>query len=168
MAAIRLALSGRNTGRGHKVVWGIQIILALLFVFAGGMKLAVPAPALAQFTGLPGAFMKFIGLAELCGGLGLVLPGLLRIQRRLTPLAAFGLVAIMSGAVVVTLETGPVAGALAPLVVGTLAATVATRRWSWVGSSAASAGGAASDSNAPPSAGKSPARSTTVRPAAAA
>jgi len=123
---------GRNRGRGSKVVWGIQIVLALLFLFAGGMKLAMPAAVLAHLSGLPGAFMKFVGAAEVSGALGLVLPGLLRIQRRLTPFAAVGLVAIMSGAVVVTLETGNVAGALVPLLVGVLAATVARRRWAWL------------------------------------
>ncbi len=132
MSDIRAFTSGRNTGRSSKVVWGIQIVLALLFLFAGGMKLAMPAAVLAHLTGLPGAFMKFIGLAEVSGALGLVLPGLLRIQRRLTPLAAVGLVTIMSGATVVTLATGEIGGALVPLVVGVLAATVAGRRWAWI------------------------------------
>ncbi len=132
MATIRESRSGRNTGRGSKVVWGIQILLALLFLFAGGMKLAMPAAVLAHLSGLPGAFMKFIGVAEVSGALGLVLPGLLRIQRRLTPLAAVGLVTIMSGATVVTLATGKVGGALVPLVVGVLAVAVARRRWTWI------------------------------------
>ena len=118
--------------RGSKAVWAVQVVLALLFLFAGGMKLAMPAPVLAQLTGLPGAFMKFIGVAECAGALGLVLPGLLRIQRRLTPLAAVGLVTIMSGAVVVTLELGQGPGAVMPLLVGCLAAFVARRRWNWI------------------------------------
>jgi len=124
--------SGRNTGRGSKVVWGVQVILALLFLFAGGMKLVMPAAVLAHLTGLPGALMKFVGGAEFSGALGLVLPGLLRVQRRLTPLAAVGLVTIMSGATVVTLDTGNIGGAIVPLVVGVLAASVAHRRWTWI------------------------------------
>lgn len=132
MSDIRAVSSSRNTGRSGKVVWGIQIVLAVLFLFAGGMKLAMPAAVLAQLSGLPGAFMKFIGIAEVSGALGLVLPGLFRIQRRLTPLAAVGLVTIMSGATVVTLATGKIGGALVPLVVGVLAATVAGRRWTWI------------------------------------
>ncbi len=139
MSDINAVTGGRNTGRSGKVVWGIQIVLALLFLFAGGMKLAMPAAVLAQLSGLPGAFLKFIGVAEVSGALGLVLPGLFRIQRRLTPLAAVGLVTIMSGATVVTLQSGKIGGALVPLVVGVLAATVARRRWTWI---APAAGGA--------------------------
>ncbi len=143
MSDISAVTGGRNTGRSGKVVWGVQIVLALLFLFAGGMKLAMPAAVLAQLSGLPGAFLKFIGIAEVTGALGLVLPGLFRIQRRLTPLAAVGLVTIMSGATVVTLETGKIGGALVPLVVGVLAATVARRRWTWIAPGSDTAGSAA-------------------------
>jgi hypothetical protein len=59
----------------------------------------------------------------------LILPGLLRIRPGLTPLAAAGLVIIMSGATVLTLAGGDVALALIPLVVGLLAAFVAYGRW---------------------------------------
>jgi DoxX-like family len=158
MASMRAVSGGRNTGRGGKVVWGVQIILALLFLFAGGMKLAMPAAVLAHLSGLPGGFLKFIGAAECSGALGLLLPGLLGIQRRLTPLAAVGLVTIMSGAVVVTLQTPQPAGAVVPLVVGCLAVYVARRRWDWIAPRA---------SNAAPAAGASTAVSAAVRAAAA-
>jgi hypothetical protein len=68
-------------------------------------------------------------VAELLGGLGLVLPALLRIRPGLTPLAAVGLVIIMIGATVVTLAGGDVIPALAPFAVGLLAAFVAYGRW---------------------------------------
>ena len=51
---------------------------------------------------LPGLFIKFIGVCEVLGALGLILPGLLRIRRGLTPLAAAGLVIILIGATVLT------------------------------------------------------------------
>jgi len=73
--------------------------------------------------------LRFIGVSETLGGLGLILPGLLRIQPGLTPLAAAGLVIIMIGATVVTLMGGAVSPALIPLVVGLLAAFVAYGRW---------------------------------------
>ena len=61
---------------------------------------------------LPGAFLRFLGVAEVLGALGLILPGLLRIRPGLTPLAAAGLVLIMIGAAVITLATmGAGAGA---------------------------------------------------------
>ena len=132
MSTIHQIRNDRTSSRGSRAVWVLQVLLALVFLFAGGMKLVMPAATLAQLSGLPGAFMKFIGVAEVSGALGLVLPGLLGVQRFLAPLAAVGLVTIMSVATALTVETGPVAGALVPLVVGVLAATVARRRWSWL------------------------------------
>jgi hypothetical protein len=132
MSRIHQLPRGRAAQRANRIMWAVQIVLALLFLFAGGMKLEMPAATLAQFTGLSGAFMKFIGVAELAGALGLVLPGLFRVKRELTPVAAVGLVAIMSGAATLTAETGQVAGALAPLVVGVLAALIARTRWEWI------------------------------------
>jgi hypothetical protein len=93
-----------------------------LFLFAGGMKLMMPAAALAQVSGLPGAFMKFIGIAEVLGAAGLILPRLLRIQPVLTLWAATGLAIIMIGAVTVTDLQQGLAPATVPLIVGALAA----------------------------------------------
>ena len=113
-----------------KVLWIVQVLLALLFLFAGGMKLLMPIEKLtAAVPMLPGAFLRFIAVAEICGALGLILPGLLRIQPGLTPLAAAGLVIIMIGAVAVTLTNGLVPMALFSAIVGCLAAFVAYGRW---------------------------------------
>lgn len=111
------------------LLWTIQGVLALLFLFAGVVKLATPAAELAQQSTLPPWFLQFIGLAELAGGLGLVLPGLLRIRRGLTPLAAAGLAIIMVGATILTAAAGQIGPALFPAVVGVLAAYVAYKRW---------------------------------------
>src|SRR5688572_7321849 len=92
--------------RTNVFVWIIQIVLALLFLFAGVMKLWLPAAALEAQSHLPALFLRFIGLAEALGALGLVLPGALRVARGLTPLAAAGLVVIMAGATVLTLAQG--------------------------------------------------------------
>jgi hypothetical protein len=70
-----------------------------------------------------------VGVAEVCGALGLVLPWALRIRPELTSLAAAGLVIIMIGATTLTALSGAVAPALFPLLVGVLAAVVAQRRW---------------------------------------
>jgi len=113
--------------RSSTRLWIAQGVLAALFLFAGGMKLAMPAAALAAQSHLPGAFMKFIGLAETLGALGLVLPGIFHIRERLTSLAAAGLVIIMVGAVVTTLVLGQ-PGAIVPALVGVLAAYVAWGR----------------------------------------
>ena len=115
-------------------LWIIQGLLALLFLFAGSMKLIMPIEMMtAQMTvPLPGLFLQFIGVAEVAGAFGLILPGLLRIRPGLTPLAGACLVIIMIGATVVTLLGGDVAAALFPLVVGLLCAVVAYGRRSWV------------------------------------
>ena len=114
--------------RTNKALWVVQALLAALFLFAGGMKLAMPAAALAQQSPLPAEFLKFIGAAEVLGAFGLVLPGIFRIRQELTPLAAAGLVAIMTGAVVVTVTTVSAGAAVTPAVVGVLAFVVAWGR----------------------------------------
>jgi len=111
-------------------LWIVQGLLAALFLFAGVMKFVMPVEEMTkQMPGMPGWFLHFIGVAEVLGGLGLVLPGLFRIGTGLTPLAAAGLVIIMIGATVIGAMIGPVAGALLPLIAGVLAAFVAYGRW---------------------------------------
>jgi uncharacterized membrane protein YphA (DoxX/SURF4 family) len=110
-------------------LWVVQVLLALLYLFTGGMKLVLPIEELTAQVPFPGWFVRFIGTAEVLGALGLVLPGLTRIRPGLTPLAAAGLVIIMVGATVVTLATMDAGLALIPLVVGLLAAFVAYGRW---------------------------------------
>ena len=118
--------------RKSGVLWTVQTVLALLFLFAGGMKLVMPIEAMQGPIPLPDLFIRFIGVCEVSGALGLLLPGLLRVKRSLTPIAALGLVTIMSGAVTITIEAGMTGAAIViPVVVGTLAALVAFGRSSW-------------------------------------
>src|SRR6185503_1594681 len=65
-------------------LWTVQVLLALLFLFAGAMKLVTPAEVLAKQSPFPVAFIQFIGVVEVLGALGLVLPGLFRIRTDLT------------------------------------------------------------------------------------
>jgi len=110
-------------------LWIVQGMLALIFLFTGGMKLVLPLEKLEGPIPLPGLFLRFIGVAEVLGAIGLILPGLLRIRPGLTPLAATGLVIIMIGATVLTLAGGDIAMSLIPLVVGLLSAFIAYGRW---------------------------------------
>jgi hypothetical protein len=110
-------------------LWVVQVLLALVFLFAGGMKLVLPLEALKGPVELPGLFLRFIGVAEVMGAMGLILPGIFRIRRGLAPLAAAGLVIIMTGATVITAMFMDAAQALVPLTVGLLSAGVAFGRW---------------------------------------
>lgn len=114
-----------------KVLWILQIVLAGLFLFAGGFKLATPVEEMLKQmpVALPGWFLQFVGVCEVLGGIGLILPAALRIKPGLTPLAAAGLVIIMIGATVVTIMGGMGATAVLPVVTGLLLGFVAYGRW---------------------------------------
>ena len=118
----------------HYVLWVFQVLLGLLFIFAGGMKLVTPYEEMVKQAATANgpifshAFLLFIGVAELLGGLGLILPSALRIKPGLTPLAAAGLLIIMIGAVATTLPAG-IATAMPALIAGVLAAFIAYGRW---------------------------------------
>ena len=119
------------------ILWILQILLGLLFLFAGGTKLVMSGETLAQQMAasnsivLPLAFVRFIGVVELLGGLGLILPGLTKIRRSLTPLAALGLTIVMVGAVIVTIMGPGVGPAIFPLIIAILCALVAYGRRDW-------------------------------------
>ena len=113
----------------NRLLWTVQVLLALLFLFAGGVKLVMSNADLTAQIALPAVFPRFIGVMEILGGLGLVLPGMLRIRTGLTPLAAAGLCIIMTGAVVVTIQMMGSAPAALPFVTGVLALLVAYGRW---------------------------------------
>lgn len=115
------------------LLWIIQILLALLFLFAGGTKFyytieqmrAMGPPNQILF---PGWFIHFIGVCEILGALGLVLPGLLRVKPYLTAVAAIGLTIIMIGAIVVTAMVGGVGPAIPNVIICLLCAFVAYGR----------------------------------------
>ena len=112
-------------------LWIAQALLAAIFLFAGGMKLVIPIEEMTKQMPipLPDWFLRFTGIVEVLGAIGVTLPWLLRIRPALTPLAATGLVFVMIGATVYTLAAGDFASAPIPLVVGILAAFVAYGRW---------------------------------------
>ena len=114
--------------RSRNALWVIQGVLAALFLFAGGVKLAMPMADLARVSPLAPEFLKFIGVCEVLGALGLILPGLFRVRLGLTALAAAGLVIIMLGAIIVSVITQGVAAAGLPLIVGALSSLVAVGR----------------------------------------
>jgi hypothetical protein len=116
------------------VLWIVQVLLAALFAFGGIVKLMMPVEELTAGSPLPGLFVQFIGVCEILGAVGLILPGLLKIRPGLTPLAAACLTIIMTGATTLTAiglggeGVDPIL-AVIPLVVGLLTAFVAYGRW---------------------------------------
>jgi hypothetical protein len=134
MATTTTSPRTRGTDRRNSAIsialWILQGLLAAIFLFTGATKLLMSPELLAESTPLPLLLVRFIGLCEVLGALGLVLPGLLRIRPSLTPLAAACLVPIMIGATVLTptLMGADLVLALIPLTVGVLAALVAYGR----------------------------------------
>jgi hypothetical protein len=118
-----------NSRRANTLLWTAQILLALLFLFAGTMKFVMPVEKMAGPMGLSGTFLHFIGTAEILGAFGLILPGLVRVGVTLTVFAAAGLVAIMIGATALTAIAMGIVPALFPLVTGVIAAGTAYGRW---------------------------------------
>lgn len=114
------------------LLWTAQLLLAALYLFAGSMKLIMPPEAMRGPVELPTLFLRFIGVMEILGAIGLLLPGLLRTRRELTPIACVGLVIIMIGATTVTVMGGQVGPALVPFAAGVIAALVVYGRRDWL------------------------------------
>ena len=111
-------------------LWTVQGLLALVFLASGSMKLLAPADVMEAQTPLPLLLVRFIGLCEVAGAFGLILPGVLRIRPGLTPLAAACQVVLMICATILTpilIAPDPVMTSL-PAMVGLLAAFVAYGR----------------------------------------
>jgi uncharacterized membrane protein YphA (DoxX/SURF4 family) len=96
-------------------LWIVQGLLALAFAMAGSMKLSTPYADLVQKMAwarhTPEALVKFIGVMEVAGALGVILPAATRIMPFLTPLAAtgFAVIMILGGALHLSLGEAPIA-----------------------------------------------------------
>ena len=81
-------------------LWVIQSLMAAAFLLAGSMKLLMPMDQIVEqmpfAATVPAVLVRFIGIAEITGAVGLVAPALLRIKPWLTPLAASGLGVVMA------------------------------------------------------------------------
>ena len=81
------------------ILWIAQVLLAGMFLMSGFMKVAQPIEELAKMlpwaSQVPAGLVRFIGISEVLGGLGLILPALLRIKPILTAWAAVGLALVM-------------------------------------------------------------------------
>ena len=114
-------------------LWVAQILLTGLLVWAGLMKLLLPIEKLSAkfpWTGqVPLFLVKFTGMIDLLGAIGLILPSLLRIQPKLTPFAASGLIILMICASVFHISRGEASGIGLNIVFGFIALFVAWGRF---------------------------------------
>jgi uncharacterized membrane protein YphA (DoxX/SURF4 family) len=114
------------------LLWVLQVLLGVYFFMTGVQHFVLSPnlpPQMAWMYELPAGLHYFSGAAEILAGLGLVLPGLTRIQTRLTPLAGLGLVLVMLGAGVWHLTRGEPINIVMNLVLASLAGFVAYGRW---------------------------------------
>jgi len=121
-------------GKGLNIgLWVVQVVLALMFGMAGVMKSTAPITELAEKMVWPGAIpeglVRFIGVSELAGAIGLLLPSLTRIKPVLTPLAAAGLVVVMVLAALFHIPRGELGALPINIGLGAAAAFIAWGRW---------------------------------------
>ena len=117
-----------NIRMKNKLLWIVQAILAILFVFAGITKLVADPVQLAADSHIPAGFLHFVSICEILGAVGLIIPGVTGIQMSLTPVAASCLVVIMIGAVVSTVMYQSAALAIFPAIVGLLLIVIVVGR----------------------------------------
>jgi hypothetical protein len=123
--------------RNNRVLWVLQVLLAALYLFAGGFKvLAAPeSMRVAPTDPIPSEtmvmFFRLIGGLEVLGALGLILPGVTGIRRSLTSVAAGCLAFLMLGAVVTSVMQVGLSAAILPLVAGMLDLIVMVGRRGW-------------------------------------
>ena len=116
----------------HVTLWILQVLLAVIFAFAGVTHFLPPEglpEAMRGVAELPAGVPYFIGTVEILAVLGLILPGLTGIQTRLTPLASAGLILVMVGAIVWHAQREEFPNIVLNVILAVIAAFVAYGRW---------------------------------------
>jgi uncharacterized membrane protein YphA (DoxX/SURF4 family) len=111
------------------VLWVLQVLLAVVFVMHGWLFLSPPAEIVAQMNeSLPRWFQLFLGTAEVLAAVGLVLPGLTRIQPWLVVWAAGGIMFVLASATVWHVARDEMSSAVVTLVLLAMATVLAYMR----------------------------------------
>jgi uncharacterized membrane protein YphA (DoxX/SURF4 family) len=130
MTSSAATLSAPKPRRGLSIaLWIAQSLLAAAFLMAGGMKLLMSAADLTKQGAASVGLARFIGVAEVAGALGVILPGVTRILPRLTALAALGLFIVMVLAFALHVSRDEWNHLPPPIVLGALSAFVAWGRF---------------------------------------
>jgi len=122
----------------NSVLWVLQALWGFFFAGSGFGKVllydnalyAAAPQAVAWYAAVPQPLIVFIGIVEVLGGVGLILPAVTRVMPKLVPLAAFGLTVTMILAAGFHIERGEYALVPANVVLGCVAAFIAVGRWS--------------------------------------
>jgi putative oxidoreductase len=115
---------------GNRLVWTMQILLALVFLAHGAMMLFPPAEiAKLMNEELPRWFQLFIGISEVLAAVGLTLPAITGVHRWLVAWAAGGLMIVMVSATIFHLTRGEYSSAATTLVLLAMATAVARARY---------------------------------------
>ncbi|HEV7977380.1 DoxX family protein [Amycolatopsis sp.] len=115
------------------VIWIVQGLLAVAFLFTGGSKLVTPGPKLEEqmswMDNYPKNSVRYIGAVEVLAAIGLILPAATKIAPVLTPLAAVGLVIVMVGATITHLKLNEAKATPVTIVLALLSLFVAITRF---------------------------------------
>lgn len=123
----------KRSGRAlHVVLWIVQVLLAAVFAMGGVVRTTLPIAELAKqlpwAAALPEPLVRSIGVAELAGALGMILPAATRILPALTGSAGVGMAVVMAVSLALHLSRGEMNGAPVYVTFGSLAAFVAWGR----------------------------------------
>jgi putative oxidoreductase len=113
----------------NRLLWVLQVFLALAFLAHGLLLLVPPAAVVDQMNAaLPRWFQVFVGVAEVLAAVGLTIPGLTGIQPWLVPAAAAGVMIVMVSATVFHVARGEMSSAATTIVLLAIATFVAYMR----------------------------------------
>jgi uncharacterized membrane protein YphA (DoxX/SURF4 family) len=114
-------------------LWIAQVLLAAIFIWGAWMKIFTPVGKLSAMwpwvAHIPRALLKFTGIVDLLGGLGLILPALLRIKPKLTPIAALSIIILMICACIFHISRGEASVIGANIVFALMAAFIVWGRF---------------------------------------
>jgi len=114
----------------NRLLWTLQVVLAVAFFAHGWMMLAPPPDIAVQMNAtLPRWFQLFLGVAEVLAAFGLTLPGLTRIMPWLVTWAAVGIMIVMASATAFHIARGELSSAATTLVLLAMATCVARMRY---------------------------------------
>ena len=111
-------------------LWIVQVLLAVAFLAHGVMMIVPPAEVAVQMNAmLPRWFQLFLGVAEIAAAIGITVPGIMRTQPRLVPMAALGIMVVMVSATVLHTARAEYGSAATTAVLLLLSTFVAWQRW---------------------------------------